>query len=325
MEDLGKCIRDCYNVHEITSSNDQDWNYLCANSKQYTPYVRDDYLAAVDFIGKKYIVYRKETPFMGICIPLKKDCFSTSYSVPFSPHHGLLYSTGNSELEYQKKQEATAVLLGYLENIYSKISFSNHYTVQDMRPMLWHNYHDRTASHYKIDIAYTSVKYIKDDVFINMRSTRKYEYKYAKNKYGLKCVDGSCDIYSFMNLYQKTFLRQEINLDKSTLCMVENIVRTALNNRYGFMRYAIDINGDVISAVFILYHDDTAYYIFGANDPAQRKKGGGTFLLVNAMEEAKKMGLTYFDFVGVNSPMRGSYKLSFGGELKPYYICSLPG
>jgi hypothetical protein len=38
---------------------------------------------------------------------------------------------------------------------------------------------------------------------------------------------------------------------------------------------------------------------------------------------ARELGCKYLDFVGVNSPRRGDYKLSFNGKLTPYYEVSL--
>ncbi|HPT40885.1 MAG TPA: GNAT family N-acetyltransferase, partial [Candidatus Gastranaerophilaceae bacterium] len=65
------------------------------------------------------------------------------------------------------------------------------------------------------------------------------------------------------------------------------------------------------------------YYLFGANDPEYRNLFGGNFLMLNMIRDAFENDIEKIDFVGVNSPNRGDYKLSYNGELKPYFILKL--
>ena len=62
-----------------------------------------------------------------------------------------------------------------------------------------------------------------------------------------------------------------------------------------------------------------AYYIFGANDPAKRDGHSGTNVLWDAFYDLSKLGINEVDVEGVNSPHRGWFKLSFGGNIIPYY------
>jgi lipid II:glycine glycyltransferase (peptidoglycan interpeptide bridge formation enzyme) len=82
--------------------------------------------------------------------------------------------------------------------------------------------------------------------------------------------------------------------------------------------------GDIpVSAVLFIYDDRTAYYLFGANDPEYRNTSAGTFLLMQLIKDAFANGLDEVDFVGVNSPNRGDYKISFNADLEPYFVTSL--
>jgi len=45
----------------------------------------------------------------------------------------------------------------------------------------------------------------------------------------------------------------------------------------------------------------------------------GTIVLWDALKALEKSGVSEVDFEGVNSPARGWFKLSFGGDLRPYY------
>ena len=58
----------------------------------------------------------------------------------------------------------------------------------------------------------------------------------------------------------------------------------------------------------------------GASGPCRARQGGAaTRLMLDSIFEAKRRGLVELDFVGVNSPDRGDFKLSFNPELKPYF------
>ncbi|MDF5709870.1 MAG: hypothetical protein PUP90_19935 [Nostoc sp. S4] len=63
--------------------------------------------------------------------------------------------------------------------------------------------------------------------------------------------------------------------------------------------------------------------MFAENNAEYRESGGSTFLLLDLIEECLKRKLQEVDFVGVNSPNRGDYKLSFNPEIKPYFITHL--
>ena len=78
----------------------------------------------------------------------------------------------------------------------------------------------------------------------------------------------------------------------------------------------------MISAVLILFDKETAYYLIAGNDPEYRNTGAGTALLLESILEAKRRDLKSFDFIGVNSPQRGEFKLGFGGELRPYFTAT---
>ena len=82
------------------------------------------------------------------------------------------------------------------------------------------------------------------------------------------------------------------------------------------------MKGKAIAAILYLVDDRTVYYLFGANHPEFRKMGGGTLLVAEMIKDAFVRGVAEVDFVGVNSPNRGDYKISFNAELKPYFVAS---
>jgi len=71
---------------------------------------------------------------------------------------------------------------------------------------------------------------------------------------------------------------------------------------------------------FFVTDSDCAYYLFGANDPDLRYANASSKLLIENIAIFAAQGLKRFDFVGVNSPQRGDFKLSFNAELVPEYF-----
>ena len=149
----------------------------------------------------------------------------------------------------------------------------------------------------------------------------KQEYKKAEKQLKVQILD---DVDILDILHSKTFERQGISRDAIQSNLVKSISKSALLNNYGSLRYA-SLNDVPVSAVLFLYDDRSAYYLFGANDPEYRNLFGGTMLLVSMIEDVFKRGLKEVDFVGVNSPQRGDYKISYNADLRPYYVASLQG
>jgi hypothetical protein len=68
------------------------------------------------------------------------------------------------------------------------------------------------------------------------------------------------------------------------------------------------------------------YYLFGATDPELRKSESGTKNLIDAFARVfADQGLCEADLLGVNSPQRGGFKLSFGARLQPYFAVAKVG
>jgi len=104
--------------------------------------------------------------------------------------------------------------------------------------------------------------------------------------------------------------------------MFEKITKVSLEQ--GFGRLAIcEFEGKPASASLFLYDKKRSYYLFGANNPDYRNTGASTKLMVDFIFDTKKRGLNEVDFIGVNSPNRGDYKISFNAGIKSYYESSL--
>ena len=62
-----------------------------------------------------------------------------------------------------------------------------------------------------------------------------------------------------------------------------------------------------------------AYYLFGASNPGMRNEHTGSAVLWDSFFALSRDAIKEVDMEGVNSPHRGWFKLSFGGDIRPYY------
>lgn len=312
-----------YSIKNIKSESDEDWLYLGGESIDYTPFCDEEYLNAAGFEGRRVILFDKDKPVLGLCMPINEN--GVPSSVPYAPYQGLIYAKLHEDKYKDNKfrLDYASFLLEKIDEQYKDIFIANNYTVSDVRPFAWHNYHQPERGTYDIKIRYTAIKDISSIEYLlkGLSKGRKLDYRYSVERYGIKYIESN-NFAEFFRLYNRTFERQGIVLSEQDYSTVEKIIRCT-KNRNGLLRYALNACGEIVSAIYVLVgNNNTAYYLFGASDPEYRKQGGNTFLLIELMKELSEKGIAVFDFVGVNSPQRGDYKMSFGAFLKPYYVCS---
>jgi hypothetical protein len=315
---------------EAVAAEDPRWQHLCGNSPESTPFSGDGYLAAVGFASEKFVAVRGGKVLGGLCLPVNASGVSGG-AVPYAPYNGFLFlpprEGERAYVHYKDRLAATTALVEHVSAKYDKVCFSCHYNVTDMRGVSWYNYHTPKNGKYKIDIAYSAIKDISDydNIFSALGNNRKYSYRQNAGRYALlyNAAADCGDIEDFLLLYRLTFARQGIEIDDGDLLLTERLLRFVLESGQAVLRYAQTAEGVRIGAIVMLYDKNSAYYLFGASHPDYLVYNAGTFLLIESMKLAHGMGIKKFDFVGVNSPLRGDFKLSFGGMLTPYYIARL--
>lgn len=80
---------------------------------------------------------------------------------------------------------------------------------------------------------------------------------------------------------------------------------------------AKDLNGNIHGAVYIVWHENTAYYLLGGSAPHLRQSGVSKFLLWEAIKSMSGM-VNYFDFEGSMIPSVERIFRSFGAKQQQY-------
>ena len=307
--------------------NYDDWNIFNSISPDGSVYFDTRFLSSLGVPFTIYGVYDANNKLLaGACI-IEDIKGERAYALPFPyvPYQSILFSVDLLGLKEHKKYtirfRLTEFLITNLSIIYKNLSFNIKSNDFDLRPFLWHNYNNSTLEKFTITPRYTAILdligFNRDLYLKNIRTVRRQEIKKSKAVFSI-----SDDFDLFLFLYKKTFERQNISLNENDLLLVKRICEVAINNSFGILTQARLPEG-VASVALFLFDNQTAYYQFGANDPDFRSSGASSFLMFESISKMANNGLKYIDFVGVNSPKRGDFKLSFNPTLKPYYSVQL--
>ena len=101
--------------------------------------------------------------------------------------------------------------------------------------------------------------------------------------------------------------------------MASEIANDAINEEYGTLIVTYDKFKNPFAASLFLHDEKNSYYSVGGSIPETRKNGSVSLNIYHQILNSIKLKKSFIDFVGINSPNRGYFKTSFGGETKIYF------
>ena len=114
------------------------------------------------------------------------------------------------------------------------------------------------------------------------------------------------DVSLLVDGAQGSFWSHCVQAKPMILCVLPKFIKSSKNSK-------------PISASYFLTYKNNAYNLVLATDPLHRKNSPGTSLILKQIELCFKNNIDHVDFVGINSPNRGDYKLSFNSKPKIYF------
>ncbi len=310
---------------EIKECSKESWDAFADTSPQGTVYCKTIFLDSLGLDYDLVLVVENDAPQLGTII--LKDNGKVTSSIHFLiPYHGFLMKKDALDMPSHRHSqwllEVSAFMIEALSKKYDRMSFCMHSGWYDMRPFLWFNYHTPEKGLFKLTPRYTAYAHLNqfknfDEYCMSVRKVRRYEYRQALKKHLV--AEKSDDIELLSRLDMLTFNRQGLSRTEFTIEVIKKIVRSALKNNYGRVLVCKDADGNILSANLFIYDKNCAYYLMGANDPQYRDTFGGTFLVFEQIKFCFEKNIPLVDFVGVNSPNRGDYKMSFNLSLVPYF------
>lgn len=310
-----------------------EWDVFAAASEDATIFSSSTYLA---HIGRKlglYYCYNADELRAAIAVVESingENAVLDDLVIYGGPFFGPPTNGQNHAQRISERFEIGTFIAEALATRYRDISFALPPSITDVRPFLWHNY-GLTQDRYTVDIRYTSYLDIADfalahkleDIAIYgaASSARRQQVRYARRD-GVT-TEPFEDVGAFVSFYRMTMERQGEAVEAEKLNQMEVLVNGLIKAGMAQMFASRTREGTPGSIAVYAIDQRRAYYLFGASDPALRDSPVGTAVLWDAFTVLSKEGVTQVDLEGVNSPRRGWFKLSFGGDLLPYYQISM--
>jgi hypothetical protein len=288
----------------LKSISENDWIKFLNNSKNATIYHHPTFLRIfnekLDF--KCYL--KGDEIILGLPLLKKKN----NIQLRFQGYNGFIYP----DRHLTKKQKIISSNFKGLKEFadffyenYESLSISLDDTMVDARPFIWHNY---PKSIFKTEEYYTSKIELKDFSKACISDARRQEI-IKSEKQGLK-INVSENFKSAAEFFIKTI--GDSNFENDEIRYFE-IMKSLSDSKMGKL-FSCNYKNDVISFAFFGIINKKVFYMFSGSDHNLKNISNHTYLLYEVINKFKKEAKE-IDFVGVNSPNRGSFKLSFGGNL----------
>lgn len=212
------------------------------------------------------------------------------------------------KLAYEK--EITNLIIDQLEE--QNITYYNqnfHYSYTNWLPFYWKGFSQTTRYTYVIDDLSNL-----DKVFLDFDSKLRNEIRKAEK---LVSVKEDLVIDKFYEINKKTFERQDMKIPYS-LDLLKKIDKACLEKECRKVFYAEDENGRIHAAIYIIWDENSAYYLMGGGDPELRNSDATSLLLWKAIQFASTV-TKKFDFEGsMIEPIERFFR-SFGTTQKHYF------
>lgn len=267
-----------------------NWDVILAENKN------NEIIAALPYqlfrkFGIKYIKQPRLTARMGIWVSYPK---------------GQKYY---SRLSYEK--EVFNDLLNRLPKVdYFILPF--HYNITNWLPFYWRGYQQTTCYSYVIeDISDLNF------VFNNFHRSKREYIKRAEKNIKIKFDLPYQDFYE----HRRKILSKQNAVISYSKELVKSIFEACYSRNAGKTIYAIDEKGNMHGAIFVIWDENTAYWLLDTLDPVYTASGASSLLIKEAIKYVH--GKTQkFDFEGsMIESVEHSFR-QYGGVQKPYFVIS---
>jgi len=186
-----------------------------------------------------------------------------------------------------------------------------HYSITNWLPFYWQGFSQTTRYTYVLEEISDTSK-IWDGMLPKIRT----DIKKAQNRFGLQvCTDLGIDVFLTMN--EQTFDRQGMKLPYSKN-FVKRLDDACKEHNARKIFFAKDSDGRIHAAVYIVWDENSAYYLMGGSDPDLRNSGANSLCMWEAIKFAATVTKA-FDFEGsMIEPVERFFR-AFGAKQIPYF------
>lgn len=306
------------------------WDELVHRSPQGTLFSERSYLG---WTGRKYHLWwvKQGTELKaGVCLVVSDDerrCELDDFVI----YGGILFDLNPKRQMVKLRHDEfqiTEFVAEHLTHHYEAIELALSPQFMDMRPFLWHRYHDAEIHKYALELRYTSYLELANlrefagneegsIFFAEMETVRRYSVREAARKGGMVILGN--DSHILLTYYQNLMARQGNPQPVEKLAAMRRVIDGLLLTKRGVIFHVLDVSGNIVYAIMYGWDNKRAYYLFAAGHPETSTPWQGTLAHWEAFKYlAQRCEINEVDLEGVNSPQRGWFKLGFGGDLRAY-------
>lgn len=186
-----------------------------------------------------------------------------------------------------------------------------HYSQTNWLPFFWNGFRQTTKYTYVLsDLSNEDV------LWEGLRENIRSDIRKASTRVNLRVRD-DVDVKTFLKLNRHVFARQGRKLPYPD-SLVERLDNACLEREARKIFIAEDKRGRMHAGAYIIWDENSAYYLMGGSDPALRNSGAGSLCLWEAIKFASKV-TRRFDFEGSMLESVERYFRAFGAQQMPYF------
>ncbi|MFA5059071.1 MAG: GNAT family N-acetyltransferase [Candidatus Omnitrophota bacterium] len=305
---------------EIKKCTQEFWDAFVDASPQGTVFNKSFALSSDGLPTDYLICYKGEEAIAGFGFAYSHEGIKLA---PFGVWSGIIFKDLREHTPYRLNETVFLALEAFANHLfehYKEVNFPNHWDIVDMRPFDWVNYHTREKGYFQITTRYTSLLDISQpqntDGYARLRIRELRKGTDEGYQFSTKETN---DIPLLDHLHEMNFKRQGIERSpeeaKSLISTCENFLKVKAGKLL-----ATYVNEEPAVISFFAYDRHRAYHLIMGTDLKFRELGVGTKNFHDSCVFLnQQLGCKELDLVGVNSPLRAAYKLSYGGRIVPYF------
>ena len=228
-------------------------------------------------------------------------------------NNGVIYNYP-SDLKYCSKLDFEERVLNEIIDFIESLNIDRyeqqfHYSFTNWLPFYWRGYGQILRYTYVIEDT-SDVALIENNISSNMKKNIKKAQK-------LVTVSEDFTAEKFYRINKMTFDRQEIAIPYSLDYFIR-INAACKEHNSGKMLFAVDENNEIHSVAFIVWDEQSVYYLMNGTNPDFKSSQANALLVYESIKIASQMGKK-FDFEGsVIKQIEKSFR-QYGGIQKPYF------
>lgn len=186
-----------------------------------------------------------------------------------------------------------------------------HYSITNWLPFYWNGFQQTTKYTYILPDLY-DIK----QLWNNLQGNIRRDIRKAENRFELHVKEG-LELGTFLNLNNMTFHRQGLELPY-TIKQVSDLDNACNDHQCRKIWIAEDSDGLPHAGVYIVWDENSAYYLMGGGDPELRNSGATSLCMWHAIMHASNV-TKRFDFEGsMIEPVERFFR-GFGATQVPYF------